>query len=116
MDGMTLPPELARLVAAAIPAGRFSDLVEVVAAGASLLQRREDEPAAFVGSPEEAEAESEHEGFSCDCTGGLCLSSQPKRPGPSACPGNRVIALAWMHERAYAQAERALLQPPWHVD
>jgi len=115
MDGMTLSLELARFAEAALAAGRYGDLVEVVAAGLSLLCQ-ESERAASVGSLEEAEAESEREGFSCGWTVGLCLSSQQERPSPNACPGHGVIALVWMHERAYGQAERALLQPPSDVD
>jgi Arc/MetJ-type ribon-helix-helix transcriptional regulator len=37
MDGMTLPPELARFAEAAVAAGHYRDLAEVVAADGSLL-------------------------------------------------------------------------------
>jgi antitoxin ParD1/3/4 len=63
MDDVTLPPELERFAEEAIAAGRFRDISAVVAAGVSLLQRRELARADFVGSLEAAEAEAEREGW-----------------------------------------------------
>jgi len=63
MDGMELPPELERFANEAIAAGRFRDVADVVAAGVSLLQRQEQARAAFIMSLEDAEEESEREGW-----------------------------------------------------
>ena len=58
-----LSPELERFADAAVAAGRYRDRAELVAAGVALLQRAEDEAAAFVGSLEDARAEGEQDGF-----------------------------------------------------
>jgi putative addiction module CopG family antidote len=63
MDGMSLPPELERFAEAAVAAGRYRDLAELVAAGVSLLQHQEAARAEFVASLEAAEAESERDGW-----------------------------------------------------
>ena len=63
MDTITLPPELERFAAEAVEAGRYRDVGEVVAAGVGLLRRAESERAAFIRSLEEAEAESDREGW-----------------------------------------------------
>lgn len=63
MDAVTLPPELERFATEAVAAGRYRDLAEVVRVGVELLQRAETERAAFVRSLEDAEAESDREGW-----------------------------------------------------
>jgi putative addiction module CopG family antidote len=63
MSSVKLPPELERFAAGAVASGRYRDLDEVLAAGVRLLQRQEEARAAFVASLEEAEAESERNGF-----------------------------------------------------
>jgi len=63
MDNLTLPPELERFAAEAIAAGRYRDVSDLVAAGVSLLRRAEAARAEFIASLEEAEAESEREGW-----------------------------------------------------
>ena len=63
MDTVTLPPDLERFAAEAVAAGRYRDLSEVIAAGLSLLQRREQAREAFNASLEAAEAEGERDGF-----------------------------------------------------
>ena len=50
MDDVTLPPELERFAEAAVAAGRFRDMSEVVAAGVSLLQRQEQARAELLAS------------------------------------------------------------------
>jgi putative addiction module CopG family antidote len=63
MDDVTLSPELERFAEEAVAAGRYRDLSEVVSAALSLLQRAEAARAEFIASLEEAEAESEREGW-----------------------------------------------------
>jgi putative addiction module CopG family antidote len=63
MDNVTLPPELERFAEEAIAAGRYRDLSDALAAGLRLLQRQEQARAEFVASLEEAEAESDREGW-----------------------------------------------------
>ena len=48
MDAVTLPPELERFAEEAVAAGRYRDFSELVAAGVSLVQRRERARADFV--------------------------------------------------------------------
>jgi putative addiction module CopG family antidote len=63
MTTITLTPEQARFAAEAVAQGRYRDLAEVVEVGLTLLRRAEAERAAFVASPEDAEAEGERNGF-----------------------------------------------------
>ena len=63
MSAVTLPPDLERFAADAVAQGRYSSLDDVARAAFSLLQRAEAERAAFIESLEEAEAESERDGF-----------------------------------------------------
>ena len=63
MDAITLPPELEDFATEAVATGRYRDVSDLVAAGLSLLQRQEQARAAFTRSLEEAEAESEHDGW-----------------------------------------------------
>ena len=60
---MNLTPELARIAASAVASGRYRDVGEVLDAALRLLQRQEEARAAFVASLDEAEAESERDGF-----------------------------------------------------
>jgi putative addiction module CopG family antidote len=62
MDNVTLPPDLERFAAEAVAAGRYRDVSAVVAAGVSLLQRREQARAEFLASVLAAEAEADHDG------------------------------------------------------
>ncbi|HEY1933117.1 MAG TPA: type II toxin-antitoxin system ParD family antitoxin [Acetobacteraceae bacterium] len=63
MDTLILPPELEHFATEAVAAGRYRTVADVVAAGLSLLQRREQARAEFVNSLQEAEAESERDGW-----------------------------------------------------
>ena len=63
MSAVILPPDLERFAADAVAQGRYSSLDVVARAAFSLLQRTEAERAAFIESLEEAEAESERDGF-----------------------------------------------------
>jgi putative addiction module CopG family antidote len=63
MDAVTLPPDLERFAEDAIASGRYRDLTEFVATGLRLLQRHEQARAEFVRSLEDAEAESERDGW-----------------------------------------------------
>lgn len=63
METVTLPPELERFATEAVAAGQYRDVSGVVAAGLSLLQRVQQARAGFVRSLEEAEAESERDGW-----------------------------------------------------
>jgi putative addiction module CopG family antidote len=63
MDTITLPPELEQFATEAVATGRYRDVSHLVAAGLSLLQRQEHARAAFARSLEEAEAESERDGW-----------------------------------------------------
>jgi putative addiction module CopG family antidote len=63
MDSVTLPPELERFATEVVAAVRYRDLSDVLAAGARLLQRQEQARAKLIASLEEAEAESEREGW-----------------------------------------------------
>jgi putative addiction module CopG family antidote len=63
MDDLTLPPELERFADEAIASGRYRDRSEVLAAGVGLLQRQEVARAAFIKTLEDAEAESERDGW-----------------------------------------------------
>ena len=47
MDTVTLPPDLERFAEAAVAAGRYRDIAELVAAGVDLLRRREEARAAY---------------------------------------------------------------------
>jgi putative addiction module CopG family antidote len=59
MDDVTLPPDLERVAAEAIAAGRYRDMAELVRTGIGLVRRMEAARAAFIASLEEAEAEAE---------------------------------------------------------
>ena len=63
MDNVTLRPELECFATEAVAAGRCCDVSGVLAAGVRLLQRQEQACAEFIASLEEAEAESEREGW-----------------------------------------------------
>lgn len=63
MATVVLTPEQQRFVDEAVAQGRYRDADEVVRAGLGLLRRAEAERAAFIASLEEAEAESEREGW-----------------------------------------------------
>ncbi len=63
MDAITLPSELEHFATEAVATGRHRDASDLVAAGLSLLQRREQARAAFAGSLEEAEADSDRDGW-----------------------------------------------------
>lgn len=63
MSSVNLPPDLERIAAGAVASGRYRDVGEVLDAALHLLQRQEEARAAFVASLEEAEAESERDGF-----------------------------------------------------
>jgi putative addiction module CopG family antidote len=63
MDGLTLPPDLERFADEAVASGRFRDRSELLAAGVGLLQRQEAARAAFIKTLEDAEAESERDGW-----------------------------------------------------
>jgi len=63
MSSVNLTPELARIAASAVASGRYRDVGEVLDAALRLLQRQEEARAAFVASLDEAEAESERDGF-----------------------------------------------------
>jgi antitoxin ParD1/3/4 len=63
MATVTLTPEQERFVADAVAQGRYRDASAVVQAGLALLQCAEAERTAFIATLQEAEAESEREGF-----------------------------------------------------
>jgi putative addiction module CopG family antidote len=63
MDTITLPPELEQFATEAVATGRYRNVSDLVAAGLSLLQRQEQARTAFARSLEEAEAESERDGW-----------------------------------------------------
>jgi Arc/MetJ-type ribon-helix-helix transcriptional regulator len=60
MDNVTLPPELVRFGTEAVAAGRYREVSDV---GVRLLQRQEQARAEFITPLEEAEAESERDGW-----------------------------------------------------
>jgi antitoxin ParD1/3/4 len=63
MDNVILPPELERFVAEAVAAGRYGSASEAVAAGLSLLQRREQARAELLASVLAAEEEADRAGY-----------------------------------------------------
>jgi putative addiction module CopG family antidote len=63
MDTLILPPELEHFATEAVAAGHFRTVSDVVAAGLTLLRREGNARAAFVNSLQEAEAESERDGW-----------------------------------------------------
>jgi putative addiction module CopG family antidote len=63
MDTITLPPELEHFATEAVAIGRYRDMSDLIAAGLSLLRRQEQARTAFARSLEEAEAESERDGW-----------------------------------------------------
>ncbi len=64
MDSVSLPPDLEQFAAEAVATGRYRDVSEVVATGVGLVRRLEAERAAFVKTLEDAEAESDRDGWS----------------------------------------------------
>ncbi len=67
MDGITLPPDLEQFATDAVASGQYRDTAEVVAAGIRLLQQQQTARVVFVRSLEEAQAESDRDGwFSLD--------------------------------------------------
>ncbi len=63
MDGMDLPPDLEQFAAAAVAAGRYRDVGEVVAAGVGLLRRTEARREELLATVIAAEAQGERDGF-----------------------------------------------------
>lgn len=63
MDSVFLPPDLEQFAAAAIAAGRYRDVGEVVAAGVGLLRRAEAQREDLLASVMAAEAQAERDGF-----------------------------------------------------
>ena len=63
MDTVTLPPELERFATAAIAAGRYRDVSDLVAAGLTLLQRQERARAELLASVLAAKEEADRDGY-----------------------------------------------------
>ena len=63
MHGVFLPPDLEQFAAAAIAAGRYRDVGELVASGVGLLRRAEAQRKYLLASVMAAEAQSERDGF-----------------------------------------------------
>ena len=63
MDDLHLPPDLEQFAADAVASGRYRDTADVLRAGVDLLRRQHLARAEFATSLEDAEAESERDGW-----------------------------------------------------